>query len=69
MSSKSNKGEYIVNTNSKKIHLARSSDRRCKIHYMRDEYKVYFSSLEEALCYPSKEKPLARKCVFCLGNQ
>ena len=60
--------KYLVNTNSKKIHLSNSTDGRCKIKEMRDEYKNYFDTLEEALAYPSSEKPLAKKCSFCLKN-
>lgn len=63
-----NHKNYLVNTNSKKIHLANSTDGRCKIESMRDEYKVYFDTLEEAMAYPSKERPLAKKCSFCLKN-
>lgn len=55
----------LLNTNSKKIHFAISQDQRCKINSMRDEYKVYFDTLDEALAYPNKEKPLAKKCSFC----
>lgn len=62
------KGKFLLNTNSKKIHMTNSTDGRCRIKQMREEYKVYFSSLEEALCYPSKEKPLAKKCSFCIKN-
>ena len=60
--------KYLLNTNSKKIHLSNSTDGRCRIKQMREEYKVYFSSLEDALCYPSKEKPLAKKCSFCIKD-
>jgi len=35
---------------------------------MREEYKVFFDTLEEALAYPSKEKPLAKKCTFCFKD-
>ena len=57
---------FLLNTNSKKIHLANSQDGRCKIKGMREEYKVYFDTLDKALKYPSSQKPLARKCSFCL---
>jgi hypothetical protein len=60
------KKQYLLNTNSKRIHLASSKDGRCKIESMRDEYKIYFDTLEEAQAYPSADKPLAKKCAFCL---
>ena len=60
--------KYLLNTNSKKIHLSDSTDGRCRIKQMREEYKVYFASLEEALTYPSKEMPLAKKCSFCIKH-
>ena len=60
--------KYLLNTNSKKIHLTESKDGRCKINEMREEYKVYFDSLQEALSYPTAEKPLGRKCSICLKN-
>lgn len=62
--------KYLLNTNSKCIHLANSKDGRCKIGVMRDEYKMFFDSLEEAEAYPSVEKPLARGCCsFCIPNK
>ena len=60
---------YLLNVNSKKIHLANSQDGRCRLDTMREEYKVYFDTLEEALKYPSAEKPLAKKCSFCLSEE
>lgn len=57
---------YLLNTNSKRIHLSDSTDGRCRLGLMRDEYKVYFDTLEEALTYPSSEKPLGEPCTFCL---
>ena len=59
------KGKYLLNTNSKKIHLSNSTDGRCKISEMREEYKVYFDDLDSALSYPCKEKPLAKLCSIC----
>ena len=58
---------YLLNTNSKKVHLSNSKDGRCKISIMRDEYKVYFETLEEALAYPCSENPLGKMCSFCLS--
>ncbi len=63
-----NSKRYLLNTNSKRIHLADSTDGRCKIASMREEYKIYFDTLEEALAHPSKDKPLAKKCSFCFKN-
>lgn len=60
--------KYLLNTNSKKIHLADSNDGRCKIKNMREEYKIFFDSLEEALAYPNPNNPLGKKCSFCLKN-
>lgn len=59
------KGRFLLNTNSKKIHLTNSIDGRCKINEMREEYKVYFDDLDLALSYPNKEKPLAKLCSIC----
>lgn len=60
--------EYLLNTNSKKIHLSKSTDGRCGITKMREEYKVYFDSLEDAISYPNPDKPLAKPCAFCIGK-
>ena len=60
--------KYLLNVNSKKIHLSESTDGRCKIAEMREEYKVYFDSLEEAVVYPNHKNALAKKCAFCLKN-
>lgn len=60
---------YLVNTNSKKIHLSDSGDGRCKINQMREEYKVYFDTLQEALSYPNKKNPLASPCAFCFNRK
>ena len=60
---------YLLNLNSKKIHFANSCDGRCKIKGMREEYKVYFDTLEEALIYPNKNKPLAKRCSFCFRDK
>ena len=62
------KKKYLLNTNSKKIHLTASTDGRCKIKEMREEYKVYFDTLLEALEYPNSKNTLAKKCSFCLKN-
>lgn len=62
------KKKYLLNTNSKKIHLTASTDGRCKIKEMREEYKVYFDTLPEALEYPNEKNRLAKKCSFCLKN-
>lgn len=59
---------YLLNTNSKRIHLSNSSDGRCRISLMRDENKVYFDKLEEALTYPSAEKPRGEPSAFCLKS-
>ena len=60
--------KYLLNINSKRIHLSDSSDGRCKISEMREEYKVYFDTLQEAMNYPNKKNTLAKKCIFCLKN-
>ena len=56
---------YLLNTNSKKIHDLENSDGRCKISCMREEFKQFFDTLEEAMSFPSSEHPLAQKCSFC----
>ena len=58
--------DYLLNTNSKKIHLSQSKDGRCKIKEMREEYKIYFDTLEKAIAYPHPSNPLGKKCSFCL---
>lgn len=60
---------YLVNINSKKIHLSNSNDGRCKIKQMREEYKVYFDALDDALHYPNENRPLAKPCAFCLNEK
>ena len=60
--------KYLMNINSKKIHLSASTDGRCKIKEMREEYKVYFDTLQDAIDYPNKKNTLAKKCMFCLKN-
>ena len=59
--------KYLLNTNSKRIHLADSKDGRCKLNLMRDEYKLYFDDLQTAQNYPTPEQPLATGCcAFCI---
>lgn len=57
---------FLLNVNSKKIHDLERIDGRCKIKSMREDYMVYFDSLEEALAYPSPQEPLAKPCTFCV---
>ena len=59
-------GRYLLNTNSKKIHDMNMISTRCRVNIMREEYKKYFATLEEALNFPTKEHPLAKPCVFCI---
>ena len=61
-----NTKQYLLNINSRKIHLSNTNDGRCKIKNMRKEYIIYFDTLNEALTYPSAEKPLAKECSFCI---
>lgn len=61
--------KYLLNTNSKKIHLSNSKDGRCKIKDMRKEYIIDFDTLEEAISYPTPANHLGRKCSFCLKNK
>jgi len=62
--------KYLLNTNSKRIHLANSKDGRCRINLMREEHKVYFETLQEAKNYPTKDTPLAKGCCcFCLSGK
>jgi len=63
-----NTKKYLLNINSRKIHLAASTDGRCKISNMREEYKVYFDVLSDAIEYPNSNARLATKCAFCLKN-
>ena len=60
---------FLLNTNSKKIHVAGSKDGRCRIKEMREEYKVFFATYEEACAYPSLENPLAKPCAFCIKSK
>lgn len=59
---------YLLNTNSKKIHDTVYATKQCRISAMREEYKQYFSTLEEACNYPSSKNPLAKCCRFCIGD-
>ena len=61
--------KILLNTNSKRIHNLDFSDGRCKIDSMKDEYKVFFETEEEALSYPFKENPLGELCSFCQNNK
>lgn len=61
-------GRYLLNTNSKKIHDMNMISNRCRVNIMREEYKKYFATLEEALTFPTKEHPLAKPCAFCIGE-
>lgn len=56
---------YLLNTNSKRIHDLNNQKANCRISQMREEYKMYFDTLDEALEHPSKENPLGRKCSWC----
>lgn len=60
--------KYLLNINSRKIHLSASTDGRCKISNMREEYKIYFDSLTDAMEYPNSNAKLATTCTFCLKN-
>lgn len=62
------KKQYLLNTNSKKVHDTKRADKRCKLDLMKPECKVYFETLEAALSWPNAETPLAKKCRFCLGD-
>lgn len=62
------KGRYLLNTNSKRIHDTAMLSKRCKVEVMREEYKQYFATLEEALAFPTREHPLAKLCAFCIGE-
>ena len=62
--------KYLLNTNSKRIHLADSKDGRCRISLMREEHKVFFDTLCDAQTYPTSEHPLAKGCcAFCVGEE
>lgn len=60
------KGRFLLNTNSKKIHDLENTKGNCRISYMREEYKQYFITLEEAKAYPTADNPLAKTCKFCI---
>ena len=62
--------KYLLNTNSKRIHLANSKDGRCKIGLMREEHKIYFEKLQEAENYPTPSNPLSKGCCsFCIPHK
>lgn len=58
---------FLLNTNSKKIHDLQNCTGQCRISLMREEYKHYFDTLEEACNYPNAEAPLAKRCKFCIS--
>lgn len=60
---------FLLNTNSKKYHDLKYADGRCKISDMKDSFKIYFNTLEEASKYPNQDKPLAEFCSICEKNK
>ena len=56
---------FLLNTHSGTVHDTKNCDGRCKIKLMRDEFKMYFDNLDEALSYLKTEKPTTKKCSFC----
>ncbi|MEE0742359.1 MAG: hypothetical protein U0M21_08785 [Emergencia sp.] len=62
------KPEYIGNIRTKCLHAVNFIDGRCKIDMIREEYKVAFSTMDEALAYPERGKPIFHQCGFCFKN-
>ncbi len=60
------KKRYVLNVNSKTVHDTRNCDGRCRLNLMREENKIYFDTLEEALSYLKTEKCIVKKCSFCI---
>ncbi len=60
------KKRYLLNANSKTVHDTKNCDGRCKLNLMREEFKIYFDTLDEALSYLKTEKPIVKKCSFCI---
>lgn len=63
------KGRFLLNTNSKKVHDLKYADGRCKIPDMKESFKNYFDTFQEAIEYPDKKHPLAEFCSICKKNR
>lgn len=62
--------KYLLNLNSKRIHLVGSNDGRCKLKLIREDNKLYFDNLNDAKNYPTPEHPIAKGCcVFCIHEE
>lgn len=57
--------EYFINLNTKKIHYAKSMDKRCQAKKMKQDSIIYFDTLLQAQEYPSAVEPLANLCTIC----
>lgn len=43
---------YLLNTNTREVHDTNNYDPSCYIFHMKEEHKVWFDSLSEALAFP-----------------
>ena len=60
---------YLLNINSRTIHDSNSIDGRCRIGMIREEHKLIFETLDEALhVLPAGKKP-TKICSFCLNGK
>ena len=56
---------YIGNRHTKKLHVQEYADGRCKLDSMREEYRIDFDSLEDAMTYPKGKPPIFHECGIC----
>ena len=57
--------KFIGNRKNKTLHAVGFLDGRCHIDQIREENKIEFDSLEEALKYPKEGESIFHKCGVC----
>ena len=57
--------KFIGNIKNKTLHILAYTDGRCHINQIREEQKIEFETLEEAMKYPNEESPIFHECGVC----
>ena len=61
--------KYLLNINARTVHFASSKDGRCKIENIREENKIMFNNLKDAVNYLPQGKKPTKLCSFCFPNK
>ena len=59
---------FVGNRSSKRLHIQELADGRCKMNLMREEYRIDFDNLDQALSYPEGKPPIFHRCAFCFSK-